>query len=47
VIKPELETKNNMSYQRRGLEDAQHEQDLRLKVKQRNIQGRTKKYEKN
>jgi hypothetical protein len=30
----ELETKNNMSYyQRRGLEDAQHEQELEVKSK--------------
>jgi hypothetical protein len=28
-----LETKNNMSYQRRGLEDAQHEQELEVKSK--------------
>jgi hypothetical protein len=41
----ELETKNNMSYyQRRGLEDAQHEQELEVKSKQRNIRsGKNKK----
>jgi hypothetical protein len=41
----ELETKNNMSYyQRRGLEDAQHEQELEVKSKSRGtyLLGRTK-----
>jgi biopolymer transport protein ExbD len=45
----ELETKNNMSYyQRRGLEDAQHEQELEVKAKNRGtyVLGRTKKIRK-
>jgi hypothetical protein len=43
----ELETKNNMSYyQRRGLEDAQHEQELEVKSK-REVLGRTKNTKRN
>jgi hypothetical protein len=45
----ELETKNNMSYyQRRGLEDAQHEQELEVKSKaeEHTFWEEQKKYEK-
>jgi uncharacterized protein YwqG len=44
----ELETKNNMSYyQRRGLEDAQHEQELEVKSKEEHtFWEEQKKYEK-
>jgi hypothetical protein len=46
----ELETKNNMSYyQRRGLEDAQHEQELEVKSKteEHTFWEEQKQYEKN